>query len=132
MDNGMDYLPYAIIVCDANDLKKVNDTEGHVAGDEYIKASAKLLSDTFTSSPVFRVGGDEFAVFVRGNDYPIRYSLVDKLKSIARDNQKNSIRPVLAVGIADYEPQTDSFVSEVFDRADKDMYEEKQRLKTAL
>lgn len=132
MDNGMDYLPYAIIVCDANDLKKVNDTEGHVAGDEYIKASAKLLSDTFTSSPIFRVGGDEFAVFVRGNDYPIRYSLVDKLKSIARDNQKNNIRPVLAVGIADYEPQTDSFVSEVFDRADKDMYEEKQRLKTAL
>ena len=35
------------ILCDINDLKKVNDTQGHKAGDEYIKASAKLLCDTF-------------------------------------------------------------------------------------
>ena len=31
MDHGLDYLPYALIVCDANDLKKINDTLGHVA-----------------------------------------------------------------------------------------------------
>ena len=43
----MDYLPF-----------------GLVAGDEYSKASAKLLCDIFDHSPVFRVGGDEFVVFL--------------------------------------------------------------------
>ena len=34
IDNGLDYLPFAIVVCDANNLKRINDTRGHVAGDE--------------------------------------------------------------------------------------------------
>ena len=47
IDNGMDYLPFGLVVCDTNDLKIINDSQGHVAGDEYIKASAKLLCDIF-------------------------------------------------------------------------------------
>ena len=43
IDNGMDYLPFGLVVCDTNDLKKINDSQGHVAGDEYIKQSAKLF-----------------------------------------------------------------------------------------
>ena len=129
IDNGMDYLPFAIVVCDANDLKKVNDTEGHAAGDEYIRSSARLLSDTFVNSPVFRVGGDEFVVFVRGDDYINRSRLMEKLRNIAVENQKKKARPVLASGIAEYIPSSDSLVSDIFDRADKEMYENKQSLK---
>ena len=47
IDNGMDYLTFGLVVCDANNLKKINDTLGHAAGDEYIKASARLLSDPY-------------------------------------------------------------------------------------
>jgi len=60
INKGMDYLPFAFVVCDANNLKKINDTEGHAAGDEYIKSCAMLLCNIFDHSPVFRVGGDEF------------------------------------------------------------------------
>ena len=129
IDNGMDYLPFAIVVCDANDLKKINDSEGHVAGDEYIKKSAELLSATFVNSPVFRVGGDEFVVFLRGDDYTNREELMKQLRSRIIENMQSGSGAVLASGIAEYTPKTDSLVSEIFDRADRDMYEDKQRLK---
>ncbi|SCY48144.1 diguanylate cyclase (GGDEF) domain-containing protein [Lachnospiraceae bacterium XPB1003] len=129
IDNGMDYLPFALLVADANNLKKINDTEGHVAGDEYIKASANLLKDIFSNSPVFRVGGDEFVVFLRADDYIERKVLVDKLHNVVLENQKNGSGPVLAAGVSEYIPGEDSLVTDIFDRADRNMYENKQKLK---
>lgn len=129
IDNGLDYLPFAIVVCDANDLKRVNDSEGHVAGDEYIKESAMLLCDIYDHSPVFRVGGDEFVVFLRGIDHSAREELMEKLRCQVRKNLKAGSGPVLASGMAEYVPETDGFVSDVFDRADREMYEDKQDLK---
>ena len=131
IDNGVDYLPFALIVCDTNNLKLINDTKGHVAGDEYIKASAKLLCDIFSHSPVFRVGGDEFVVFLRGNDYSNRVELMNRLHDQVLENQGKDSGPVLASGIAEYIHETDSLVSEIFDRADRAMYADKQRLKSA-
>lgn len=129
IDNGMDYLPFAFVVCDANNLKKINDSEGHVAGDEYIRNAAKLLCDIFAHSPVFRVGGDEFVVFLSGNDYSVRTELMEKLRSRILENQKSGSGPVLASGMAEFEPETDSLVTDIFDRADKEMYENKEEIK---
>ena len=129
MDNGLDYLTYALIVCDANNLKKINDTQGHAAGDEYIKASAKLLCNIFVHSPVFRVGGDEFVVFLRGSDYMSKNELLENLRGQVLENQRTGSGPVLASGIAEYDPKKDTLVSDIFDRADKEMYENKQKLK---
>ena len=129
IDSGMDYLPFALIVCDANDLKKINDTQGHVAGDEYIKAAAKMLCDIFVHSPVFRVGGDEFVVFLRSSDYTSRLELMEKLRNQVLENKNSGNGPVLASGLAEYNPDSDSRVTEVLDRADREMYEDKQRLK---
>ena len=129
MDQGMDYLPYAIVVCDANNLKKINDTLGHVAGDEYIKASAMLLCAVFAHSPVFRVGGDEFVAFVTGSDYANRNELLEKLRSQVLENQKKGEGAIIASGMAEYDPDKDNLVSDVFERADKEMYENKQKLK---
>ena len=129
IDNGMDYLNFALVVCDSNNLKMINDTLGHAAGDEYIRASAQILCDIFVHSPVFRVGGDEFVVFLRGSDFSSRKELMEKLRSKVIENQKNGDGVALASGMAEYQPETDSFVSEVFDRADKEMYADKQSLK---
>jgi diguanylate cyclase (GGDEF)-like protein len=129
IDNGTECLPFAIVICDANNLKRINDSEGHVAGDEYIKESAMLLCDIFDHSPVFRVGGDEFVVFLRGNDYSNRAELMKKLQDQIHKNLQSGSGPILASGIAEYTPETDSLVSEIFDRADREMYEDKQELK---
>ena len=132
IDNDIDYLPFALLVCDANDLKKINDTQGHVAGDEYIKMSAKLLCDTFIHSPVFRVGGDEFVVFLRGSDYTGRDALLESLRKQVLENKKTGSGPILASGMAEYIPEKDSLVSDIFERADKDMYANKKRLKATI
>ncbi len=129
IDNGMDYLPFALVVCDANNLKTINDTQGHAAGDEYIKASAQLLCGIFVLSLVFRVGGDEVVVFLRGSDYTARNELMDKLRGCVHENMSAGSGPVLAAGMAEYEPGTDTVVSDIFDRADKKMYKNKQSLK---
>ena len=129
IDSGKENLPFAIAVCDINWLKKINDSKGHKAGDEYIKAASKLLCDIFAHSPVFRIGGDEFVVFLGGSDYSEREELIKKLREQVHENMLKGRGPVIAVGIADFDPDKDSKVSDVFERADSMMYEDKRRLK---
>lgn len=132
IDNGLDYLNFALVVCDANNLKQINDTQGHTAGDEYIRSTSQLLCDIFVHSPIFRVGGDEFVVFLRGNDYSSRHELMEKLRSQVLENKKANSGVILAAGMSEYNPETDSFVSEIFERADKEMYEDKKKLKAQV
>ncbi|MBR6158906.1 MAG: diguanylate cyclase [Lachnospiraceae bacterium] len=129
LDNDTDHLMFALVVCDANNLKTINDSEGHVAGDEYLRESAMFLCEIFDHSPVFRVGGDEFVVFLRGNDYDNRAGLMERLRDQIRENQRKGSGPILASGIAEYIPEKDSLVTDIFDRADREMYEDKQDLK---
>jgi diguanylate cyclase (GGDEF)-like protein len=121
--------PFGIVVCDINGLKAINDTEGHKAGDAYIKASGMLICRVFQHSPVFRIGGDEFAVILKGEDYENRERLLSELKQQTEDNLHNGKGPVAASGIAEYRPHEDSTVGDVFNRADSRMYEDKLRLK---
>ena len=60
---------FAIVVADLNGLKEINDQHGHQTGDNYLRAGCKAICDIFDHSPVYRVGGDEFAVIARGRDY---------------------------------------------------------------
>jgi len=129
IDNGMDYFSFAVAVCDVNNLKTINDTKGHKAGDEYIKASAKILCDIFDHSPVFRVGGDEFVVFLRGEDYIDRTELEHRFRYTIINNLSTEDQPIVAIGVADYIPGEDMSLSDVFERADKVMYEDKRNLK---
>ena len=61
---GKDILeePYTIVFTDMNGLKRLNDTEGHNAGDDSLKQAAAILTDVFYDGEVYRVGGDEFMV----------------------------------------------------------------------
>lgn len=132
IDNGIDYLTFAVVVCDINGLKEINDTEGHQAGDEYIRRCAKLICDIFAHSPVFRIGGDEFVVFVRGGDYAFKSDLFEKLRKKVLENKNIKGMPVVASGISSYDPASDKTVKEVFERADNMMYENKRDLKNGV
>ena len=56
--------PVGALFADLNGLKKVNDTEGHAAGDELLRTAARILGDVFHREEIFRAGGDEFTVIV--------------------------------------------------------------------
>ena len=130
LDKGLDYLPFALAVCDINDLKTINDTMGHQAGDDYIKEASKLLCDIFVHSPVFRVGGDEFVVFLGGADHDAKEELLGRLRSKVFENSIRKNGPVVAVGVSAFDPAHDNSFSDVFERADALMYENKKELKT--
>ena len=114
---------FAIVICDINNLKLINDTKGHVAGDEYICGACKIICDVFKHSPVFRVGGDEFAVIVQGRDYENIDELLKILNDINETNY-NTGEVTIAYGMAKY--YRDRSVSAVFERADMLMYQDKR------
>lgn len=117
---------FAIIVLDVNDLKKINDTLGHEAGDKCICDACEVICRTFKRSPVFRVGGDEFVVISQDEDYERTDELVDV---IAKHNESAIANGgiVIACGMSRFDADED--VISVFNRADKVMYENKNYLK---
>ena len=127
IDEGCD--PFGIVVCDINGLKMINDTEGHRAGDEYIKACCLLVCRTYQHSPVYRIGGDEFTVILKGADFANREKLLADLQRRVEENIRISEGPVIASGMAEFRPGDDRLVGDVFTRADNRMYENKTYLR---
>ena len=119
-------LEFAVVVLDVNDLKRVNDTTGHEAGDKYLRAACKIICETFQHSPVFRIGGDEFAVISQGNDY----AAIDELIARMRAHNLEAIETggvTIACGMAKHAGEAS--MAPVFERADQSMYEDKSWLK---
>ncbi len=109
-------------LADINNLKTTNDAVGHSAGDELLKAMAKLLRDTTEKlGMVFRYGGDEFVVLWRGTD---ANDFLEKLEKNCKQVNESRIIPLsFAVGYG-----------RILDRdglkkADRMMYENKIRIK---
>ena len=117
-----------IIVCDLNGLKNINDTQGHEAGDIYIKDAAKIICNVFKHSPVFRIGGDEFVILLSGEDYGNRDALLNNFDKMMYENiLKKEV--VISTGLEIYIPEKADTFQIVFERADKKMYARKKLLK---
>ena len=121
-------VPFAVAVFDLNDLKTINDTMGHAAGDSYICDGCTLVCRTFQHSPVYRIGGDEFAAVLTGQDYEHRRELKESFRALNAARRAPE-EAVVACGMADYVPGRDTRFQDVFERADADMYENKKFLK---
>lgn len=123
---------FAVVVCDVNNLKWVNDNLGHKAGDEYIKEACHLICFLFDHSPVFRTGGDEFVVILKGYDYEHRTEILGELNKVSEENNGRNGKVVVAAGIAEYESANDKNYTTVFERADANMYVRKKQLKAMV
>ena len=121
-------VPFALAVCDVNGVKRINDSQGHQAGDQLIKAASAVICNIFKHSPVFRTGGDEFVALLRGQDYERRQDLLEEM---ARRNEENMAQggPVIAAGYSEFVRGADVCLADLFQRADGRMYENKNRLK---
>ena len=124
---------FGVAVIDMNDLKKVNDRYGHDCGNEGLVTLSRLISRVFVHSSVFRIGGDEFAVVLRGNDYEkIEELTADFYAAIAaqaREAEQPWLAVSAAVGYALYDPELDYSTEDVFTRADRKMYDRKKQMK---
>ena len=120
-------VPFGIVMIDMNNLKEVNDAYGHSNGDIAIKKVSKSICEVFAHSPVFRMGGDEFAVVLMNSDYGNIEKLNNQFLNIVNDStQDDSLEPWekidAAIGYAIYDETIDNDVQGVLERADKNMY----------
>ena len=120
--------PFAVVVCDVNDLKGVNDNCGHKEGDECIRRACGRICSIFSHSPVFRYGGDEFAVLLFGQDYEQREQLMRLAKDQPAWHGCNR-EGTFAAGMAEYRHGQGTELQTIFEAADKAMYEEKRKIK---
>lgn len=121
--------PFAVVVCDINNLKAVNDLYGHKEGDECIRNASAKICRVFAHSPVFRFGGDEFVVILTDGDYSRRAELMEEINEVPEDHSKIRIGETIAAGMVDYDKDLHFSLLSVFDEADRAMYEQKRALK---
>ena len=129
LDSG-ENVEFAMGVFDCDNLKQINDQNGHDKGDIYIKAASGLICRVFAHSPVFRIGGDEFAVVLQNEDFINREDLILRFEGQKREICASAANkwdePRVAMGIAVHDPKIDSSVDDTLHRADKVMYENKR------
>ena len=125
-----------MLFIDVDQLKNVNDTLGHQAGDNLLVAIAEMLKSSVRRSDIVaRIGGDEFGILLERVDAA---SLPVKAQKIARAIAKHALHydgaeiiPSVSVGYAMIEPNVSC--AEILMRADKAMYADKtaRRAKSA-
>ncbi|WP_455501057.1 GGDEF domain-containing protein [Gemmiger sp.] len=120
--------PFAMIICDVDIFKHVNDTYGHATGDQILKKVAQLLTTTFRSIDyVCRIGGDEFAVIMVDVKQELDYTVRDKITAINDElsNPTDGLPAVsLSVGVAFTDRANPG--ESIFKDADKALYRVKQ------
>nr|MCR5053494.1 GGDEF domain-containing protein [Lachnospiraceae bacterium] len=134
---GLEGVAYGLAVVDLNNLKHINDTYGHECGNVAIKKLCRLVCEVFDHSPVFRVGGDEFAVILKNRDLKDIDELIEEFYGItAKWEEDENLKPwektSAAIGYAVYDPEKDESIREVFNKADANMYDKKRRMKEEM
>lgn len=126
---------FAIVMVDLNYLKLINDDYGHNKGDFALVKLCNILRDVFVHSPIFRVGGDEFVILVKGNEYEHIEDLIKAFNKRIEDLAGNKYllpaeKVSAAIGYSKYNLFKDKSVDDVFKRADEAMYERKHYMKS--
>lgn len=132
LEGGSSY-PVTVVSMDLDDLKLLNDSLGHQAGDDLLKAHASVLRLSFRKSDVIaRVGGDEFAVILQQTDAEEAGVICSRLQS--QIDLHNRCRPDLQLSISlgtETASGPDLPLEEAFRASDLRMYADKLSRKPA-
>lgn len=112
----------AVVAIDMNGLKKINDTQGHTAGDEALETLALCFKDASKAKQlVYRMGGDEFVIVCRNTSESEVKSLVERI-------QKNVAETPYSCSVGySYSPDGSKTVDEMIKESDEMMYVQKKQ-----
>jgi len=126
----------AVLFMDVDDFKAINDSLGHTAGDEFLRALAARLSRVVRGGDVLgRLGGDEFAVLLRGSSraeaMKVAHRLLESVQNLRLVSQEQAISSTVSIGGALF-PAHGTSVDELLGHADMAMYRVKQAGRNSL
>ena len=113
---------YGIAFADLNGLKEVNDTKGHIAGDNLLKSAASILLDVFLDSEIYRVGGDEFLIIVTNHTEDDFNTLVSSLRTACDNSSKVKLAIGTWYGDKSFDIRTAMHLADERMYADKEAY----------
>lgn len=118
--------PLAVALLDVDDLKTVNDTFGHVAGDDLLRLVAiPMREQTRGIDVAARIGGDEFALLLPETDRAGAEALLDRIMQGVADQRIHDQLPRLSAGVAVY-PADGTSSRELLEHADGVLYQAKR------
>jgi diguanylate cyclase (GGDEF)-like protein len=124
--------PFTIIVCDIDHFKHINDTHGHLAGDEVLQALAQRLQNQLRrETPAYRYGGEEFVIILAETHLEKALEVAERLRQSISSNPIQSkvglIQATASFGVAQQDPTHDRTAWDVLQRADAALYEAKRQ-----
>lgn len=121
---------YALLICDVDNFKRINDTYGHAAGDFVIvELSRRLVAMSSATDAIGRLGGEEFAICIRDDRRDRAGEFGEGVRAaIAAEpfqiDDQTALAVTISVGIALSVP--DETIGDVLRRADKALYKAKE------
>ncbi len=121
--------PLSVLAMDLNGLKRINDSEGHVAGDAMLRRAGEVLASASAGHPycIARIGGDEFVALLPGADERVAQALKERIGSMIELNNQfySGQRLSLSIGLASCQRAAE--VEATLHAADQAMFTEKAR-----
>ncbi len=117
--------PFYLFIFDIDEFKAINDTYGHLAGDQIIIRVGKLAQEAFANAVVARWGGDEFAGFHAAEREEVLTLVNNFFEAVRLDEELKPYCVSICFGITEYRPG-DSANTLLF-RADRALYQAKDR-----
>ncbi|MCG8617959.1 MAG: diguanylate cyclase [Desulfobacterales bacterium] len=127
---------FAVLMIDVDRFKSINDTYGHQAGDEVLKALVYQSRQIIRETDIFgRLGGEEFAVILPETDADTAAEVGERLRSALADirvgSEKGGIRFTVSLGLGEMTSYTDSLQT-IIGRADAALYKAKEEGRNRL
>lgn len=137
LENLIDYsrryrTPFSFVIFDIDNFKEINDTYGHLTGDEVIKDMVGTISGSIRKTDVFaRWGGEEFVLLLPNTDRDQSVELTERLKQMITSNTFEAVGDITcSFGLATFEESDNA--DTLMSRADRFLYAAKREGKNRI
>jgi diguanylate cyclase (GGDEF)-like protein/PAS domain S-box-containing protein len=122
-------IPFSLLMFDVDKFKQINDTYGHLVGDEVLIETIQLINKSKRESDMtFRYGGDEFFLVLPNTRQEDAFKLVKRLQAVFKKQLISSVGYIsISIGVSQYKPG--ETIDQLINRVDQMMYQSKQKEK---